>query len=133
MAKYFEATDHVIDNDTGAFIPRDAGNREYRKYQAWVADSNTPDTQSASEILTEAKAAAVGRVKDSGFNRVHAVFKPHVQARLAFKGATDTQRVACRDLIEAVKVEVDTTEAAILAATTPAEVETAEAALNLPE
>ena len=132
MAKYFSAAGHVIDKETDAFIPKDAGNREYSQFLAWCAAGNTPDTEPPAELLARARAAALRRVKESGFVRVHREFPPHMQARLAFKPANDATRMACRDLIEAAKTAVDSTEAAIMAASTPAEIEAATAALNLP-
>jgi hypothetical protein len=33
----------IVRNSDGAWIPSDPGNADFREYQAWVAEGNTPE------------------------------------------------------------------------------------------
>ena len=48
MALYELTKDGVFNTVTGAFIPNDTGNRDWREYQEWLAKGNTPDPIRAS-------------------------------------------------------------------------------------
>ncbi len=70
MAKYQlkDGTNGVKDTEQGMDIPKDMGNRYWRKYQAWLAAGNTPDPVpplSAEELTRRAKYAAA---RDWGTN-----------------------------------------------------------------
>ncbi len=80
-----------------------------------------------------ARAARIAEIKREGFARVHRDFPPHLQARLAFKASTDTDRKAAAQLIEEVKAEVDRVEAEILAGADVAAVKAAHSGLALPQ
>ena len=46
MIKYIDMGDTLRDRETGACIPKSAGNRHYQEYLAWVAEGNTPIPES---------------------------------------------------------------------------------------
>jgi hypothetical protein len=67
MAIYTLITDgsgSVIHDATGIFIPNDAQNADWIRYQAWVALGNTADPE--SRTLAEAQAQARGRIHAEG-------------------------------------------------------------------
>ncbi|MCK5021042.1 MAG: hypothetical protein KAS32_28785 [Candidatus Peribacteraceae bacterium] len=43
MAKYKLIKNGVEDTETGTCIPDKAGNRDWKKYQEWLAEGNVPD------------------------------------------------------------------------------------------
>ena len=50
MAKKYKLTGSgVQDIETGAFIPKDYNNRDWRKYQEWINKGNTPDPLETTE------------------------------------------------------------------------------------
>lgn len=49
MKKYKLTKDGVQNTKTGAFIPDDPKNRDWRKYQKWLAKGNTPDPEFTAE------------------------------------------------------------------------------------
>lgn len=42
MIKYINNGDNIQDRETGAFIPKDPGNRHYAEYLEWKKAGNTP-------------------------------------------------------------------------------------------
>ena len=42
MYKLVKDSTEILRVSDGIFIPADPGNKEYQKYQAWVAQGNTP-------------------------------------------------------------------------------------------
>ena len=56
MAKYrLGAEGNIEDTVTGANIPVDERNEDYRRYQEWVAEGNTPDPVSTPPAKTDAE------------------------------------------------------------------------------
>lgn len=43
MRKYKLTKEGVQDTETGAFIPDDPDNRDWRQYQAWLKEGNKPE------------------------------------------------------------------------------------------
>lgn len=71
MIRYVDNLETVLDRETGACIPKVAGNHDYQAYLAWLADGNTPveaqpgpeyvlneDTWEIDATLTEATETA---------------------------------------------------------------------------
>lgn len=77
-------------------------------------------------VFEKFRAEQINTLKQSGFARVfrQGGYPPHTQRRLALFGATDAQRIACRDLIIQVKAAVDAAETVMQSATTEAEIDT---------
>ena len=55
MAKYKLTQQGVQDIEAGASIPANSTNRDWRKYQAWLAKGNTPDPEFTAEELAAQK------------------------------------------------------------------------------
>ena len=63
MADYAVARDGgVIHTPTGAFIPEDEANADWRAYQAWLAAGNTPDEFETDEAY-RARVVEIGRAR----------------------------------------------------------------------
>ena len=43
----------IIRIEDRAFIPFDPSNRDYREYQAWLAEGNTPEAADPEPVLEE--------------------------------------------------------------------------------
>ncbi|MHA2265803.1 MAG: hypothetical protein ACXAEN_25715 [Candidatus Thorarchaeota archaeon] len=54
MASYKLMDTNVIVRDDGAFIPQDPRNRDFRRYEAWLAKGNTPAPPDAEPMVTDA-------------------------------------------------------------------------------
>lgn len=71
---YKLATNGVVRLDDAAFIPADPANRDWRKYQGWIADGNSPQpAQNLDEVKTakwEAIKAERDRRTDQGGYKV---------------------------------------------------------------
>lgn len=111
----------IFNIETGAAVAYyEAGAPDHKSYGGPWGDPTQFEHRVAPVPLDEIHAAKIQEIKDAGFAHVHALYPPHLQRRLAFKAAADTERAACRDLIEAVQARVGTAETAILAMTDPA-------------
>jgi hypothetical protein len=58
MAKYKLANagspiQSVIDTDTGAYIPNDRGNKDWKAYLVWVDEGNTPDPSDEASFVED--------------------------------------------------------------------------------
>ena len=76
-----------------AFIPIDESNGDYRAYQAWLADGNTPALADAVDPLPAVKAEAKQRLADTDWSQV-----ADVAAVLVNKAAFDAYRATVREL-----------------------------------
>jgi len=53
-----------VKRSDGAFIPESMGNRDWRKYQEWLAEGNTPDPQyTEQELIDEAQNEEISGLK----------------------------------------------------------------------
>lgn len=87
----------------------------------WVL---APEWDGSTE-LKRARALAKEDLRGAGFVKIHAVYPPHTQRRLNFKPATNVERKACGEQIEAVRTIVNNGRTAINAATDKAGIEAA--------
>ena len=55
MAKYRLRESGVIDTETGANIPDDEENRDWREYQRWLTEGNAPDPIPTPPAKTDAE------------------------------------------------------------------------------
>ena len=58
MAKYKLTENGVLDQETGASIPNDAGNRHWQEYQVWLTQGsplNTPDSADVPDWDSEGR------------------------------------------------------------------------------
>ncbi|WP_165672270.1 DUF4376 domain-containing protein [Metapseudomonas otitidis] len=102
----YRLTDHgVIRSTDGAFIPADASNRDWRLFQAWLAEGNTAEP---GESLAEVRRRMWQRVRErrdaikAGGVRVGAAwFHTDADSRIQYLGMKD----AARDLLAAGKPE----------------------------
>jgi len=115
---------HVLCDGAGAEpqpLKWGEGDGYIRSFDALMAAKDARENPPLT--LDDERRRRISEVKRAGFDRVHAQFPPHEQRRLAFKAASDAERTACRDLIEAVKAAVDAAETAIRGQDDPAQMD----------
>ena len=65
MAKYKLTNEGVQNVEMGAFIPANPANRDWRKYQAWLAEGNTPDPEFTAGELVAQKQRKIKQIETS--------------------------------------------------------------------
>lgn len=103
MADYQQTQgDCILRTEDGALIPADTGNADWRRYQAWLADDNTPDPAPAPPVIVP---ASVTNFQGRTVLRLHGLFDAVEAAIAAIEDPL--QGAIAREAFERGSFEID--------------------------
>ncbi len=84
--EYQEMQGGVVRLTDGAFIPDSDDNRDWRAYQEWLAEGNTPDP--APDPQPDPDAIAIAEARASGLEKIESAAGLTPEEKIALFGAT---------------------------------------------